>query len=478
MIPFARRSVSRVSSEEADSRTKDTEELQDQLQMYELIMDNIYNGVMVTDAEGLILCMNAPYGQFLGIDHREQVGKHCTQVVENTRMHMVAKSGKAEINMTQRIRGQDMVVQRIPIRRNGQVVAVFGQVMFKDVKDVSKLARELSLLASQVRLYEQEIMNLRSTRYTLESIVGRSTIMDELKREALHAAGSDSPVLITGESGTGKEVFAQAIHHASRRRIHPFVRINCAAIPRDLMESELFGYAKGAFTGALADGKPGKFELADKGTVFLDEIGELPLEMQPKLLRVLEEKQFERIGGTRVIQSDFRLIAATNQDLLDMIASGRFRKDLYYRLNVMTIAITPLHERAEDIIPLAEHLLVQLSQDMGLMKVSLSPAARACLQGYSWPGNVRELSNVMERTLSCLQTESIDVGDLPLYVQDRQGKQTLGSRGSLKSLLDSAEKQAIEKALQLSDWNKARASRELGIHRTLLYKKMKKHGLI
>ena len=453
------------------------EQLHDQLQMYELIMDNIYNGVMVTDSQGFIICMNSPYGQFLGIDHRKQVGRHCTEVVENTRMHIVARTGKPEINMTQSIRGQDMVVQRIPIRKDGQVVAVFGQVMFKNVKDVSKLARELSLLASQVRLYEQEIMNLRSTRYTLESIVGQSPAMEQLKEEALHAAGSDSPVLITGESGTGKEVFAQAIHHASLRRIHPFVRINCAAIPRDMMESELFGYAKGAFTGALAEGKPGKFELADKGTVFLDEIGELPLEMQPKLLRVLEEKQFERIGGTRVIQSDFRLIAATNQNLLEMIEEHRFRKDLYYRLNVMTISIQPLQERVEDIIPLAEHILEQLSRDMGLMNVTLSPAAQECLRAYSWPGNVRELSNVLERTLASLHSESVDVADLPLYVRDRQSERTCDLKGSLKSILDSAEKQAIEQALQLSGRNKAQAARELGIHRTLLYKKMTKHGL-
>ncbi len=459
------------------SDEKSLKKLHEQLQMYELIMDNIYNGVMVTDAEGIIICMNAPYGQFLGIDHLQQVGKHCTEVVENTRMHMVARTGKAEINMTQRIRGQDMVVQRIPIRKEGRVVAVFGQVMFKDVRDVSKLARELSLLASQVRLYEQEIMNLRSTRFTLDSIVGRSQAISQLKAEAYHAAGSDSPVLITGESGTGKEVFAQAIHHASLRRIHPFVRINCAAIPRDMMESELFGYAKGAFTGALAEGKPGKFELADQGTVFLDEIGELPLEMQPKLLRVLEEKQFERIGGTRVIQSDFRLIAATNQDLQEMIDSNRFRKDLYYRLNVMPMHIQPLHERVEDIIPLAEHILEQLSQDMGLVHVTLSPAAHDCLRSYAWPGNVRELSNVLERTLASLTSESVDVDDLPLHVQARQVKRTQRSEGSLKSILDSAEKQAIERALQACDHNRAQAARELGIHRTLLYKKMKRLGL-
>ena len=464
-----------------DSQSRDPqgmENLYHQLQMYELIMDNIHNGVMVTDAQGFILCMNTPYGQFLGIDNRQQIGKHCTDVVENTRMHIVAKTGKPEINLTQHIRGQDMVVQRIPIRREGRIVAVFGQVMFKNVKDLSKLARELSLLASQVKLYEQEIMNLRSTRYTLESIVGKSQAMQDLKEEAFHAAGSDSPVLITGESGTGKEVFAQAIHHASLRRIYPFVRINCAAIPRDMMESELFGYAKGAFTGALAEGKRGKFELADKGTAFLDEIGELPLEMQPKLLRVLEEKQFERIGGTKVIQSDFRLIAATNQNLLNMIENKRFRKDLYYRLNVMPIAIHPLHERVEDIIPLAEHILSQLAQDMGMLNVSFSPGAKDCLRSYTWPGNVREMSNVLERTLASLHTESIEVQDLPLYVQGRQSEKRHGLRGTLKVILDNAEKQAIERALQISNHNKVQAARELGIHRTLLYKKMKKHALV
>ncbi|MFO7876060.1 MAG: sigma 54-interacting transcriptional regulator [Desulfovermiculus sp.] len=473
--------VERLSPQGADSQSPDSqllEKLYHQLQMYELIMDNIYNGVMVTDAQGYIMCMNAPYGQFLGIDNRQQIGKHCTEVVENTRMHIVAKTGKPEINLTQHIRGQDMVVQRIPIRREGRIVAVFGQVMFKNVKDLGKLARELSLLASQVKLYEQEIMNLRSTRYTLESIVGKSQAMQDLKEEAFQAAGSDSPVLITGESGTGKEVFAQAIHHASLRRIYPFVRINCAAIPRDMMESELFGYAKGAFTGALAEGKPGKFELADKGTVFLDEIGELPLEMQPKLLRVLEEKQFERIGGTKVIQSDFRLIAATNQNLLDMIESRRFRKDLYYRLNVMPIAIQPLQERVEDIIPLAEHILSQLAQDMGMLNVCLSPAAKEYLRSYAWPGNVRELSNVLERTLASLHTETIDVYDLPLYVQGQQNEKRHGPRGSLKVILDNAEKQAIERALQSSNHNKMQAARELGIHRTLLYKKMKKHAVV
>ncbi|MGD9134803.1 MAG: sigma 54-interacting transcriptional regulator, partial [Desulfobacterales bacterium] len=213
--------------------------LRRQLEMFELILDSIYNGIMVTDADGFVTHFNKPYGHFLGLDPAEQIGKHCTEVIENTRMHIVAQTGKAEINQSHRIKGQRMVVQRIPIWKDEKVIAVFGQVMFKDVKDVGKLAKELSLLESKVKLYEEELINLRSTHYTVDSIIGKSRTISILKKEALKAAANAFPVLISGESGTGKELFAQAIHHASPRRVHPFVRINCAAIPRDLLESEL-----------------------------------------------------------------------------------------------------------------------------------------------------------------------------------------------------------------------------------------------
>jgi len=444
---------------------------------YELILDSIYNGVMITDVSGYVLYMNRPYGDFLGLDPKKQVGRHCTDVVENTRMHLVAKTGKPEINMTQEIMGQNMVVQRIPIRKDGQVVAVFGQVMFKDVKDVTRLANRLSLLESKLKLYEQELMTLRSTKYTLESIVGQSQVIQELKQEADTASATDFPVLITGESGTGKEVFAQAIHHAGRRRVHPFVRINCSAIPKDLLESELFGYAKGAFTGALSAGKPGKFELADNGTIFLDEIGELPLDMQPKLLRVLEDKAFERVGGTKVIRSDFRLMAATNQDLEGMMAEGRFRKDLFYRLNVIPIPIPPLRDRPEDIIPLARHILGQLAKEAGLGEISLSQEAEELLIRYHWPGNVRELTNLLERTLSALDREVLQPDDFPSYFTGRRSAPMgLGDKG-LREVVQGAERQAIVRALEQSGRNKARAAKILGIHRTMLYKKMQKLGI-
>jgi transcriptional regulator with PAS, ATPase and Fis domain len=392
-------------------------------------------------------------------------------------MHIVARTGKAEINQSQLIKGQKMVVQRIPIKKDGKVIAVFGQVMFKDVKDVGKLARELSLLESKVKLYEEELLNLRSTRYTFDSIIGKSEAIKNLKREAIKAAGNHFPVLITGESGTGKELFAQAIHHASARRLYPFVRINCAAIPRELLESELFGYEKGAFTGAKMDGKPGKFELAHGGTIFLDEIGDLPIEMQPKLLRAIEDKEFERVGGNKVVRSDFRVIAATNQILESMLAAGRFRKDLFYRLNVVPLHIPPLRERPADIAAISQHFLAQTAKEAGLLSLSLDKEAEAALRRCEWPGNARELMNVLERSVHGLEGDAIRLTDLPFYVQ--RGRHTLGRQRqtSLRETQSRTERETIWAALKETNFHKARTAQLLGIHRTLLYKKMKKYNL-
>ena len=452
-------------------------ELQSQLEMYRMIFDSIYNGAIVTDEKGTITHLNRPYGRFVGIDPQKQIGKHCTEAIENSRMHIVARTGRAEINRSHRIKGQNMVVQRIPIKKDGKVIAVFGQVMFKDVKDVGKLARKLSMLESKVKLYEEELMALRSTRYTFDSIIGSSKTLRALKKEALNAAENSFPVLISGESGTGKELFAQAIHHAGARRLYPFVRINCAAIPKDLLESELFGYEKGAFTGARASGKPGKFELAHNGTFFLDEIGDLPLEMQPKLLRVLEDREFERIGGNTVIRSDFRLIAATNQNLEEMISEGRFRKDLYYRLNVIPLQITPLRQRKSDIIPIARHLLQSLVREATLPDIRMDADTRLALKKHHWPGNVRELSNVLERALSQLEGDTITPRDLPLYLLRAPKGDDPSIPASIKAVQAMAEKKAITQALEETGFNKSRAADLLGIHRTLLYKKMKNHGI-
>lgn len=456
------------------------EDLEERLALFELIFESIYHGCMVTDVNGYVTHFNKPYAEFLGIDPDAQIGRHCTDVVENSRMHIVAREGRAEINQTQRIEGKqcDMVVQRIPIRRNGKVVAVFGQIMFKDAQEVERLARRLSVLESKVRLYEEELIHLRSTRYTIDSIIGISPVMVDLRREALLAAENGYPVLVTGESGTGKELFAQSIHHAGLRRMYPFVRINCAAIPKDLLESELFGYERGAFTGARSRGKPGKIELAHKGTLFLDEIGDLALEMQPKLLSVLEEKTFERVGGTTPLHANFRLVAATNQNLDEMIAAGRFRKDLFYRLNVIPIHIPPLRDRPEDIPALIRYFMDQLVTDAGLPDLSISPAALDMLTCYEWPGNVRELLNVLERTLARLGGRNVmQMDDLPFYLKRDRTAPAQTCIPCMREVSTRAERDAIRFALQESDGNKSEAARRLGIHRTVLYKKIRKYGI-
>ncbi len=448
-----------------------------QLQALQLIFQHTYNGACVTDAEGIVTHFNEPYGQFLGVDPLEQIGKHITEVVENTRMHIVAQTGKAETNASQSIRGENMLVQRIPIKEDGKVIAVFGQVTFKNIREVGRLATKLSELESQVRRYQKELNSLRTTRYCFHSIIGQSIPLLRLKKEALQAAATNLSVLISGESGTGKELFAQSIHNASPRRLQPFIRLNCAAIPKDLLEAELFGYDKGAFTGAKSTGKAGKFELADTGSLFLDEIGDLPLQMQPKLLRALEEKEFERVGGNTVIHSDFRLIAASNQDLEGMVDRGEFRADLYYRLNVVPLHIPPLRERSEDVVLLARHLLKQICVDSMQPLVNFTGAAEALLKQHAWPGNVRELNNVIERTMATLAGDRITPADLPFYLH--RGKEARGTIQSslLKEVVAKAEKSAIQDALKMTEYNKVKAAELLGIHRTLLYKKITKYNI-
>ncbi len=451
--------------------------LNKELEMYKCIFNSIHHGGEVTDNKGYITHFNDSYKKFFGLDPQEQIGKHCTEVWEGSRMHIVAKTGIAEINKTQKMDGKEMLVHRIPIHKDGRVIGVFGQVLFKDVEELKKIAQRLALLESKVAFYEKELLDLRSTRYTFDSIVGVSQAIASRKNEALKAAANHLAILITGESGTGKELFAQAIHHASPRRLNPFIRINCSAIPRDLLEAELFGYEKGAFTGARSDGKPGKFDLAHGGTIFLDEIGDLLIEMQPKLLRVLEEKEFERVGGTTIHKTDFRLISATNKDLEKMVAEEKFRYDLFYRLNVIPLNIPPLRERREDIIPLAEHLVAKIAEEASMVEKKLHRKTKNALLSYYWPGNVRELSNVFERVLFSVEDETIHSHDLPVYIRHGRKDVTESRRVRLKDIHEKKDEETIRYALEKTGYNKVRAAALLGIHRSVLYRKMKRFGV-
>lgn len=298
------------------------------------------------------------------------------------------------------------------------------------------------------------------------------------KELARRVSKSPSTVLIQGESGTGKELIAHAIHGASPRKDQAFIRVNCAAIPKDLLEAELFGYVEGAFTGAKKGGKLGKIKLAHKGTIFLDEVGDMPIEMQMKLLRVLQEREVEKLGGNEIEKVDIRVIAATNKDLQQMVVEGEYRKDLYYRLNVVNIFMPPLREHPQDIPILAGELIDKLNIDLGTAVTGVSPEVETLLLSYHWPGNVRELENVLERAMNVIEGSVIELKDLPIYLQDYElTGSPQAAADTLEKELELAEKRAIKRALKHAEGNKIKAAKILNIHRATLYRKLEKYQL-
>jgi len=449
----------------------------EQAGFFKNLVDNMELGVIIGDSEGKIIYINNTYARFLDIDIPSSLGKHATEVISNSRLHIVAQTGIAEVNYPHKFKDMGLLVHRIPLREKGRVIAVLGMVLFDSATTVTKLAEKLDWLESKIVDVQKELAHVHTPRYSFESIVGTSLSLNNAKQEARNAAATNMPVLVKGESGTGKELFAHAIHNASDRRDFPFIRVNCAALPKDLLEAELFGYEKGSFTGANPKGKPGKFELAHLGTIFLDEIGDMPIEMQPKLLRVLELKEFERVGGVGLISSDFRVIAATNQDLEGLMKTGQFRRDLYFRLNGIPIAIDPLRNRKDDIIPLAYHIIEQTVKGPSGKGIRIHSEAKKTLECYEWPGNARELRHVIQRALYKSEFDTIRPDNLPDYLYHSAVFPKRSDSTSLNDYMRSAERFLIERTLRESGGNKSKAAAVLGIHRTLLYRKMKLLGI-
>jgi len=450
------------------------------LSKLEIGLEHLSEGIIMVDQSGYIIKITDSYCNFLGINKSEAIGKHVEEVIKNTRMHKVVKSGKAEIGEVQKINNKDVVVTRIPIKVNNKVVGAIGQVMFQDVSDLAKLALNLNLVEKKLEYYQQEYKRWQRSRYTINNIIGRSPEIIKLKEMIKKVSQYHSTVLIRGESGTGKELIAHAIHEAGPRKDRAFVRVNCAAIPKELLESELFGYEEGSFTGAKKKGKLGKFELAEGGTIFLDEIGDMPQEMQVKLLRVLQEKEVDRIGGTGVITINARVIASTNRNLEKMISEKMFRYDLFYRLNVVPLLIPSLREIKEDIPIISSYLINQLNDEFGTKVESISSEVKNLFLKYHWPGNVRELKNVLERAINVMEGTTINIKDLPLYLQDYEQQSQKMSPDSLLLLdheVGAAEEKAIKNALKKTNHNKLKAAELLNIHRATLYRKMKKHGI-
>lgn len=356
--------------------------------------------------------------------------------------------------------------------KNGANNYVLKPFSLEEIKLVIRKELDVRRLRAENRTLREEL----GKRYEYPNIVARGAKMQEVLAAVERVAPTNSTVLIGGESGVGKELIARAIHQRSRRAAGPFIKINCTAIPENLLESELFGYEKGAFTGATAS-KPGKFELADKGSLFLDEIGDVPASTQAKLLRVLQEREFERLGGTRTLKVDVRLIAATNRDLRAALEQGTFREDLYYRLNVVPIDVPPLREHKEDIPDLAVHFLAKYRKESGKEIRGVTPQALQLLTNFHWPGNVRELENIIERAATFAKGEMIEAADIHL---DAESAKTSGTTPAFLPpgvTLDQWEDELIRESLRRSNGNKSQAARLLGLSRNALRYRLSKIGI-
>jgi len=447
--------------------------LKDSMAMMEELLDTAYYGMVLVDQDGNIVKWN--YERFFGIPEKEVLGKPVQNVIENTRLHIVVKTGKEEICAVQEINGRNVITSRIPVRQDGEVIGAAGTILFSDISELQSLAKKIKNLEQTLDHYKDELQKVFEAKFSFDDIISNNLGMRKLKNLAQRVAQSNSTVLLQGESGTGKELFAHAIHKASIRKHENFITINCASLPKELFEAELFGYEEGAFTGAKKGGKLGKFELAAGGTILLDEIGAMPLEMQSKFLRVLESREFERVGGTRPIRLSARIISSTNENLESLVRSGKFRTDLFYRLNVIKIEIPPLRDRREDIEIISKNIVEKLATDLLVSKKVLAPETVEVLKGHNWPGNVRELRNVLERAINFAPTSVIHPENLPNYLH-KMDKRADGSR-SLKEIVEQAEIEAIKSALAASGNNRTLAAQRLNIHRTSLYKKLAKYGL-
>ncbi|MFJ5714274.1 sigma 54-interacting transcriptional regulator [Neobacillus sp. NPDC093127] len=440
----------------------------------ETALDHAFDGIVMADERKVITMVSPPLLELFNLPIKEVLYKEAAKALPHLQLENVYESEAAEVSDFLEINGIKYIVHRIPIVEDGKVIGAIGKVVFRQLTEVSELFKKLQKAENKANFYHQQYQQAETAKFTWDHILSVDPLMEKLKKSGAKAAKGRSTVLIRGESGTGKELFAHAIHNSSARCTGKFIVVNCAAIPEDLLESEFFGYEDGAFTGARPKGKLGKFDLANGGTLFLDEIGDMSLGLQAKLLRVLQEREFYRVGGTGKIKVDVRIIAATNRNLEEMVKDGLFREDLYYRLNVISLNVPPLRNRPYDIDNFFGQFMIEFNQILGTSISGMEARAREALLDYDWPGNVRELRNVMERAMTFSETGKIKYEDLPDYLLNQVPNKELALN---VSMVENAELEAIKKALVQVNGNKVQAARLLGISRSGLYEKIKKYKL-
>jgi len=452
--------------------------------IFEGLIENPNTAYIIVDKDGYITVMNQTFLDIIGKKREDVIGKHVLEVLPHSKLPETLRTGRMDsADIWPIVEGRDILINRIPIWQNGEIIGAIGHSMVLDMSGAKILMKKLQETQKELSVYKDEVNSIYQAKWRFEDLLGRSNEFITVKAMARQFAQTSSTLLITGESGTGKELFAQAIHNASNRRSGPFIRINCVTLPENLLESELFGYEDGAFTGAKKGGKPGKFELARGGTVFLDEIGDMPMSMQTKLLTVLQERVIERVGGTKPIDINVRVIAATNRNLEEMVANNEFRKDLYYRLNVVRLHIPPLRKRMEDLPVLVAGLIPRINEKLGTSVKTITEPALDILRRYSWPGNVRELENILERAINLASIRSADCIDTvdvsTLLTNEYETPITVDtdSRRTLNEAIDELERRMIIKALEETGYNKTKTAQALGIHSSALYRKLSKYGI-
>lgn len=436
------------------------------------------DGFIITDTEGNVREINKQYADFFGKSRSEIIGKSILNIIPNSKMIDIVKNKFSEEDAVHKYidgeaKGNSVIVSRSYVEdEDGNVVAGVAQVKFK-VQTLA-VAKKLMNEYEELEYYREEFQN----QNRMDNIIGSNPKFREIVKECLKVAKTDIPVLLTGETGTGKEVMAKALHTNSLRCDKPFVSINCAAIPFELLESELFGYTDGAFTGAKRGGRKGKFQLANGGTIFLDEIGDMPSSMQAKLLRVLQEKEIEPLGSEKSIQLDVRVLAATRQDLEAKMKDGTFREDLYYRLSVFNIHIPPLRERGGDSLELAEFFLDELNHKYKTYK-TFSKDVKAYFLKYQWPGNVREVNNVVQSAYAISTENIIDINDIPAKMLQQEAPviHLDKNKKSLGQMVDDYEKDVMIELLKKHKGNCLEAAKEAGIHKSNFYRKLQKYGI-
>ncbi|MEK4029871.1 sigma 54-interacting transcriptional regulator [Pseudobacillus sp. FSL P4-0506] len=447
------------------------------------IMEQI-EGLVIVDDQARIMFMTKRLAEDVGINRDQVIGKHILDVIPTSKIHQAVQMREPSIADFYFLKHTTIVSSRFPYYEGDRFAGVVEYDLFDNYQLLKNFIKKIDSLPTELSFFKQEQKRLKGNKYSIENIVGDSPQMKKLRKEIVNAAHSNSTVLITGETGTGKELVAHSIHALSKRSQGHFVSLNCSAIPLELFESELFGYEEGSFTNARKGGKMGKFQLASKGTLFLDEINQMPLALQPKILRTLQEKEIDRIGGKHSIPIDTRILCATNQDLRDLIKKGKFREDLFYRLNVFHIRIPPLRERKEDIPALVQLCIENLNHFLSRNVESASSEVLDILQQYDWPGNVRELQNTLERAMNSIDTNThqLDAQHFESFIEENLSSRQeplipQSAEKPLEEVKKRAEKEAIIQVLKKCNGNRTKAAQVLKISRPLLYQKIKRLGI-